>query len=142
MTPQERGSARHEHGPAPQERGSAVAEFTMVSALVVLVVFALVQLTFALWVRAVLTDAAAEGARLAALWDGDEAAAADRAAELVTSAVGSSYQPDVSVTRDQAALRVPGYDVVVVELTAPMPVLGLLGPPGSLTVTGRAVVER
>lgn len=93
MTPQERGSARHEHGPAPQERGSAVAEFTMVSALVVLVVFALVQLTFALWVRAVLTDAAAEGARLAALWDGDEAAAADRAAGWSPAPSGPATSP-------------------------------------------------
>ncbi|ROR97572.1 TadE-like protein [Salana multivorans] len=126
----------------PGERGSAIAEFTMTSALVVVVVLALVQLTFALWVRTVLIDAAAEGARLAALAGGDELAAASRAAELVASTLGSGYQPSVSVHREDDALGVPGYDVMAVELSAPLPVLGLLGPPGALSVTGHAVVER
>ena len=35
-----------------------------------------------------------------------------------------------------------GYDVVVVQITAPLPVLGLLGPSGVITVQGRAVAER
>ncbi|GMA32044.1 hypothetical protein [Litorihabitans aurantiacus] len=35
-----------------------------------------------------------------------------------------------------------GYDVVIVELTAPVPVIGPLGPSGTLVVRGRAVVEQ
>lgn len=124
------------------ERGSAVAEFTMTAALVVVVVLALVQLTLALWVRTVLTDAAAEGARLAALTGGGEDQASRRARELVAATLGQSYPTSVDVRFEEGALGVPGYGVVSVELTGPLPVLGLLGPAGTLTASGRAVIER
>lgn len=138
-----KGGKGGERRDAPaRDGGSAVAEFTLASALVVVVVLALAQLAFALWVRTVLTDAAAEGARLGALAGGSDERAGDRARELVRATLGSAYAPSVTVTDGPAALGVPGYDVVVVELTAPLPVLGLIGPERSLTVTGRAVRER
>ena len=121
----------------PGERGSAVAEFTMVAGLLVILVLALVQLTFALWVRTVLIDAAAEGARAAALADGDPSAATDRTSALVTSTLGEGYCADVSISTTPG----PSFDTVVVEVTSDLPVIGLLGPAGSLTVTGRAVME-
>lgn len=110
----------------------------MVAGLLVVLVLALVQLTLGLWVRTVLIDAAAEGARAAALAEGDAAAAASRTGELVAGTLGGGYRADVSVSTESG----PGYDLVVVEVTSDLPVIGLLGPAGSLTVSGRAVVEQ
>lgn len=110
----------------------------MVGALVVVLVLGLVQLALALWVRTALIDAAGEGARFAALHDGDLDSGARRADAVAAMSLGAGYVETVETRVDAAA----GYDVVVVELTAPLPVLGLLGPSGTLTVTGRAVQER
>lgn len=110
----------------------------MVGALVVVLVLGLVQLAFALWVRTALVDAAGEGARFAALHDGDLDSGAERAAAVAAMSLGAGYLESVELRLEPAA----GYDVVVAELTAPVPVIGLLGPSGTLTVTGRAVQER
>lgn len=110
----------------------------MVAALLLVVVLAVVQLAFALWVRTALIDAAGEGARLAALDGADLAAGSQRAREIAAMSLGSGYLEAAAARREARA----GYDVIVVELTAPLPVLGLLGPGGSLTVTGSAVAER
>ena len=111
--PSERGA----RGPREGEAGSAVVDFALVSALVVAVCVALLQLALGLHVRNILTDAAGEGARRAALADG--------------------YVEDVAVSRTS----IGGTPVVRAEVTAPLPVLGLLGPAGTLRVTGHAVDE-
>ncbi|RIJ01598.1 pilus assembly protein, partial [Clavibacter nebraskensis] len=49
------------------DRGSAPAEFVMVGALLVVLALSVVQLALALHVRTTVLDAAAEGARTAAL---------------------------------------------------------------------------
>ncbi len=97
-----------------------------------------VQLAYALWVRTILIDAAGEGARYAALLDGDLASGEARARLVAATAVSDAFVDASSATVDREA----GYDVVVVELVAPVPVLGPLGPSGTMTVTGRAVVEQ
>ena len=111
------GSPGRVRGRLGEESGSAVVDFVLVGVLVVVVSVALLQLVLGLHVRNVLTDAAGEGARRAALAD--------------------DYVDSVSVTRTQ----VQGVAVVEVEVGAPLPVLGLLGPRGTLTVTGHAVDE-
>lgn len=123
---------------ADPERGSAVAETVLVGALVVVLVLGVVQLAYALWVRTVLIDAAAEGARYAALLDGDLASGEERARQIAATGVTDTYVDASSASIDREA----GYDVVVVELVAPVPVLGPLGPTGTMTVSGRAVVEQ
>ena len=110
----------------------------MVSALVLVLVLAVVQLALTLWVRTTLIDASAEGARHAALLDGDLAAGEQRTRELVAMTLNGDFADAVTAHRESLA----GYDVVVVEVTAPLPVLGLLGPSGVITVQGRAVAER
>ncbi|WP_234417521.1 MULTISPECIES: TadE/TadG family type IV pilus assembly protein [Miniimonas] len=115
-----------------------MAEVVMVGALVVVLVLGLVQLALALWVRTALIDAAAEGARTAAMYDGDLAAGTDRALEVVGMSLTPGYAESATARVESGA----GYDVVVVEVRAPLPVIGLLGPSGSLTATGRAVAER
>nr|WP_268921386.1 TadE/TadG family type IV pilus assembly protein [Serinibacter arcticus] len=115
-----------------------MAETVLVGALVLVLVLGLVQLAYALWVRTVLIDAAGEGARYAALLDGDLGSGEQRALQVAASGVTDGYvdHVDASVTSEA------GYDVIVVELRAPVPVIGLLGPTGTLSVAGRAVVEQ
>ena len=119
------------------ERGSAPVDFVLTSILVVIVVLALLQLALGLHVRNVLTDAAGEGARRAALVGGTEAEARDRVLALSDAALRDGYVESATVTRTQA----DGVGLVEVEITAPLPLLGLLGPAGTLTVTGHAVDE-
>lgn len=109
----------------------------MVGALVIAVAVALLQLALGLYARNVLTDAAGEGARRAALAGGTEEEAAARVRALTGASLADGYVTDVQVRR---VMR-DGVPVVEVEASAPLPVLGLLGPGGSLRVTGHALDE-
>lgn len=122
---------------ACNESGSAVVDFVMVGALVIVVFVALLQVALGVYARNVLTDAAGDGARRAALVGGTEAEARRRVQTLSDAALRRGYVDTVTVS------RVPSGDLTIVEVTvkAPFPVLGLLGPGGTLTVTGRAVDE-
>ncbi|WP_296501068.1 TadE/TadG family type IV pilus assembly protein [uncultured Actinomyces sp.] len=119
------------------ESGSAVVDFVMVGALVIVVFVALLQVALGVYARNVLTDAAGDGARRAALVGGTEAEARRRVQTLSDAALRRGYVDTVTVS------RVPSGDLTIVQVTvkAPFPVLGLLGPGGTLTVTGRAVDE-
>lgn len=119
------------------EEGSAVVDFVLVGVLVIAVVLALLQLALGLHVRNVLTDAAGEGARRAALVGGTEAEAEERVRDLTGAALTEDYVDSVTVRRTSSG----GVAVVQVDVTAPVPVLGLLGPGGTLHVTGHAVDE-
>ena len=119
------------------ESGSAVVDFVMVGALVIIVFVALLQVALGVYARNVLTDAAGDGARRAALVGGTEAEARQRVQVLSDAALRRGYVDTVTVS------RVPSGDLTIVEVTvtAPLPVLGLLGPGGTLRVTGHAVDE-
>jgi hypothetical protein len=98
---------------------------------------AVVQTALAMHVRSLAIDAAAEGARVAARADRDLASGATRTRELLTSALGSGYAEDVSVRQTVW----DGLDVVEVTVQVPLPVVGLLGPSGVLTLQGHALEE-
>lgn len=119
------------------DSGSAVAEFVMVSGLLLLLALGLVQLALALHVRNTVIDAAAEGARFGSLADRTAADGAARASELITTAIGGSYAQDVSV----ATTTFLGRPSLVVTVRAPLPVVGLLGPEAMLEVEGHAALE-
>lgn len=119
------------------EAGSAVAEFVLVSGLVLALLLGVVQVTLAVHVRALAVDAAAEGARVAARADRDLADGAERTRLLLRASLSEPYAQDVSARRTV----VDGLPVVQVEVTAPLPVVGLLGPSGTLTVRGHALEE-
>ncbi|WP_390884195.1 TadE family protein [Actinomyces viscosus] len=124
--------------PRPRdESGSAVVDFVMVGALVIIVFVALLQVALGVYARNVLTDAAGDGARRAALVGGTENEARQRVQVLSDAALRRGYVDTVTVS------RVPSDDLTIVEVTvtAPFPVLGLFGPGGTLTVTGHAVDE-
>lgn len=98
---------------------------------------AVVQLTLVLHVRNTLVDCAAQGARYAAAAGREPADGVARTAELAAAELSAAYARDVTATRT----RVGGVDVVEVTVRAPMPVVGLLGPGGTLVVRGHAMVE-
>lgn len=119
------------------DEGSAVAEFVIAGAFVVLLLLSVVQLALALHVRTIAIDAASEGARLGARSGMTLDDASLRAKELLTTNLSASYAQDVvasTIVRDGATL-------VEVRVSAPLPVVALLGPTGTLQVQGHALQE-
>jgi hypothetical protein len=109
----------------------------MVTALLTMLVLAVIQLGLVLLVRNTLLDAAAEGARFGALADNAPADGAERAADLIATALGPTYADDISVgTGDYL-----GHPAVQVTVRTPLPLIGLIGLPDALEVTGHAAVE-
>lgn len=118
------------------ERGSAPAEFVLVGVLLVTLMLGVLQVGAVLYVRNTALDAAAEGARWAAI-DGVPAAGAARSAQLLTTALGAEYALDVRA----GIAVVAGMPVTVVTVRTPLPVLGLIGPARTLEVSGHAALE-
>ena len=121
------------------DEGSSVAEFVMVAGLVLLLGVGVFQLGLALYVRNTLIMGASEGARWGARADAQPGDAEGRTRAILVDSLPAEYSDQVSATR---AVTADGVAVVSVSVTAPMPVIGLLGPSGTMTVTGRAFDER
>ncbi|WP_248305572.1 TadE/TadG family type IV pilus assembly protein [Agromyces sp. H66] len=122
---------------ARDERGSAVAEFTLVGVLLTVLALAVVQLALALHVRNTLLDAAAEGARYAALAGSSAADGVARTQDLIAAAISAEYADGVTAT----ATSIGGIPAVEVTVRATLPVVGLLGPERALEVSGHAAIE-
>ncbi|HWS57105.1 MAG TPA: TadE family protein [Actinotalea sp.] len=118
------------------DAGSAVVDFVLVGTLTTLLFAAVLQLGLALHVRTTLVDCAAEGARYGALADRTADQGAQRARDLIVMSLSPGFARDVSAE----ITSIDGLEVVRVEVRAPLPVLGLLGP-GALTVDGHALRE-
>ncbi|WP_336857265.1 TadE/TadG family type IV pilus assembly protein [Sinomonas albida] len=127
-------SVGHEARSGRVERGSAPAEFVMVGGLLTMLALATVQLTLILHVRNTLTDAAASAARYGSLADRGVDDAKQRAEELVDSSLGEAFASDISA----GETTVSGRRVLEVRLRSPLPLVGLAGPAGLLTVAGHA----
>ena len=125
------------HAVAADERGSAVAEFTLVGILLTVLALAVVQLALALHVRNTLLDAAAEGARYAALAGSSRADGVARTKDLIAAAVSAEYAQDVTT----GVTTIGGVPVVEVTVRATLPVVGLLGLQRGLEVSGHAAIE-
>lgn len=119
------------------DRGSAVVEFVLVSVLLVALVLAVLQLALALHIRNTLVAAASEGARLAAAGTSDPADGAAYTQRLIRTTLPDAFAADVSAGFED----VDGVTTVVVEVRAPLPVVGWVGPQGSLVVRGHALDE-
>ena len=124
-------------GTQPGDDGSAVVEFALVSAMVAALFLAVVQVGVALHVRNTLVAAAAEGARYGADADRTPADAVRRTREVVSSSLSAAYAQDVQAAYED----IGGVRTVAVQVRAPLPVLGLVGPSGDLVVTGHALAE-
>lgn len=119
------------------EAGSASAEFVMVAVLLVTLVLGVLQLGAVFLVRNTALDAAAEGARWAALAGNSPDDGVRRARSELSVALGPAYAQNV-----QAAMTTwQGRPVVAVTVTAPLPILGPIGLPGALRLTGHAAAE-
>ena len=121
-----------------REHGSAVAEFVMVAALLLLVAMGVFQLGLTLYVRNTLISAASEGARYGARADAQPGDGVGRTEALITSSLSASFAQDVRAARSVTA---SGVRVVEVRVTAPLPMIGPIGPGGVLSVSGRAFSE-
>ncbi len=99
---------------------------------------ALIQLALVLHVRNTVADAASSAARYGALADRTAEDAQARAELLMASALGSGFSQEVSATVSSTN----GVPVLTVSVTAPLPLLGLLGPGRVLEVSGHAVIAR
>jgi Flp pilus assembly protein TadG len=119
------------------DRGSAIAEFGLVAPLLILLALAIIQLALFQHVRNVLVDAAGQGARHGALHGSAHADGAQRTAQVIDGALGEGYPATVDVD----SVSLDGAAAVRVTVTAQVPLLGLLGPAGSLEVSGHAVDE-
>jgi TadE-like protein len=119
------------------ERGSAPAEFALVSGLLAVLTLSVLQLGLALHVRNTALDAAAEGARVAALADSGLGEGEQRTRDLLRTALSPGYARGVTAAyRDLAGTR-----AVEVTVVLPLPVLGLVGIDKGLEVQGHAAVE-
>jgi hypothetical protein len=116
------------------ERGSAPAEFVMVGGLLTVFAVAIIQLALVLHVRNTLTDAAASAARYGALGDRGPRDAHERAVELISLTLGADYASDITVAETAAS----GLRVLEVRVRSPLPLVGLAGPPGAISVSGHA----
>lgn len=120
-----------------RDSGAAVAEFALVSAMVALLFLGALQLGYALHVRNTATAHVIEGARVGARADNTPQDGVVRARELLGTTLAGRYTSRVSAGRTV----VDGVVVVQVSADIPLPLLGPLGPPGAMTVTGQAYAE-
>lgn len=119
------------------ERGSAVVEFTLVSVLLTVLTLSVLQLGLALHVRNTVLDAAAEGARFAALADNGPVDGIRRTHDLISTAIGPEYARDIRASTGSWR----GQPAVTITVRTTLPVIGLVGVPGAVEVAGHAVVE-
>jgi Flp pilus assembly protein TadG len=119
------------------ERGSATVEFVLVSVLLLSLVLGVVQLALFVHVKNTLQDAASEGARWAAMADSSSSRGIARTQELITSALGAGYAKNVTAT--QSVWN--GRPTAIISVAATVPLLGLIGVPGGLAVSGHSALE-
>ena len=131
-----RVSRRNVHDRLASEDGNASVEFALVAPLFMLVALAVLQLMLAIHVRSVVTSAAIEGARVAALADGDLARAESRTRSILESNIaGAAVQ---SITASQVTEGENEMFAMVVETE--LPLIGFYGPT-SMKLTGHALAE-
>ena len=104
--------------------------------LLLVVVLAVVQVGLAVFVRATLAAAAAEGARVAAVSGGDAGAGTRRTRAALDASLAEGVVESVATTSTTRG----GMKVVDVEVRARLPLVGMLGP-SVLVVHGHALEE-
>lgn len=114
-----------------------MAEFTLVGILLTVLALAVVQLALALHVRNTLLDAAAEGARYAALAGSTDGDGIARTRELIGAAISADYAGDVTA----GSTSIGGVPAIEITVRATLPVVGLLGFQRGLEVSGHAAIE-
>jgi hypothetical protein len=119
------------------ERGSAVAEFTLVSVVLVTLFLGILQFGLVVHVRNTLVACAAEGARHAANADRTLGDGEARTVQLVAETLSPRLARGISSRYVDGG----GARLVEVEVTTTLPLFGLLGIDRALTVRAHAVDE-
>lgn len=117
--------------------GSAVAEFVMVSGLLVILTLSVIQLGLVLFIRNTVVDAAAEGARFGALADNSATDGIARSVDLITTALGPGYATNVTASTGSYL----GHPALTITVQTPLPLIGLIGLDNGLEVSGHAAIE-
>ena len=131
-----RVSRRNVHDRLASEDGNASVEFALVAPLLMLVALAVLQLMLAIHVRSVVTSAAIEGARVAALADGDLARAESRTRSILESNIAGAAVHSITASKVTEGENEMFAMVVETEL----PLIGFYGPT-SMKLTGHALAE-
>jgi len=123
-----------------RDDGAAPVDFVLVGVLLTFLFLGIVQLAIDYHVRNVLAACTAEGARYGANADvGDPQAGADRANELITQSLGSSF---AHATAADPQDTVGGASTVTVVVHTRLPLLAWFLPEGpTVTATGHAFLE-
>ena len=117
-----------------EDEGAAGAEFPMVAGLLVMIALLVIQAALIVHTRNTLVDAAVQGAHHAALAGSTPQDGAQRAQQLVDERFGRGLEAEATaVQEDDGTIRV--------QVDATLPLVGLIGPAGALSVEGRAVDE-
>lgn len=109
----------------------------MVVGLLSVLTLMVCQLALAVHIRNTLLDAAAEGARFAALGDNEPADGVARTRALASAALGTQYPIEVNA----ATTTRLGHPAVAVTVQARLPLVGLVGVEDGLEVRAHAVME-
>jgi Flp pilus assembly protein TadG len=120
-----------------REQGSAPAEFVLVGVLLTVLLLGVLEVGAVLLVRNTALDAAAEGARWAAMAGNTDADGVGRTRRILASALGETTAREVRAG-SAAWLGQPATSVTV---RTPLPGIGLLVPAAALEVTAHAVRE-
>ncbi len=118
------------------EEGNASVEFALVAPLLMLVALAVLQLMLAIHVRSVVTSAAIEGARVAALVDGDLSRAESRTRSILESNIAGAAVQSISASR----VTEGDNEMFAVVVETELPLIGFYGPT-SMKLTGHALAE-
>jgi Flp pilus assembly protein TadG len=119
------------------ERGSAIADFALVSVVLVPLFFGVLQLALVWHVKTTLTSAASEGARYGAMYNRTVADGAHRTSTVIDDVFGRDFAADVRAS----TTSVDGAEAVQVHVSADVPVLAFWGPTIEVEVAGHAIRE-
>lgn len=108
----------------------------MILPMVLLIGFAVFQLALTMFIRATITSAAAEGARIAALSGSSTSAGTERTRSILEQTIARGVVQNVTTKRDATN----GLATMTVSVDARLPLVGLLGPT-QMRLVGHAVRE-
>ena len=119
------------------DAGSAVAEFALIASLLALILAGALQIGLVINVRNTVIDSAIAGARQASLADQTPRDGQKLTRDLIRVSVGERYAQKVTVSTSKHG----AVEIVEVQVTTPLPVLGLWGPAEVWELRGRSIVE-
>ncbi|MGO1226279.1 MULTISPECIES: TadE/TadG family type IV pilus assembly protein [unclassified Brachybacterium] len=128
------GGLRHLERKLRADDGAAVAEFPMVAVLIVVIGLLIIQAALIVHTRNTLVDAAVQGAHHAALVGSTPQDGADRAERLIAERFGDGLDAAATASQEPDG-------TIHVHVSATLPLVGLFGPGGMLSVEGRALDE-